>query len=43
MYAAKQDGASYAAYDPRTDDCSLSRILLLNELRRALDERDLVL
>jgi len=43
MYAAKHGGAPFAAYDPRADDSSLSRIVLLNELRRALDERQLVL
>ncbi len=43
MYVAKQSRGAYAVYDPDTDDSSLSRITLLDELRNALERDELVL
>jgi diguanylate cyclase (GGDEF)-like protein len=43
MYVAKEARGTYAVYDAGSDTSSLSRTTLLNELRRALDERELVL
>jgi diguanylate cyclase (GGDEF)-like protein len=43
MYVAKEARGTYAVYDAQTDTSSLSRTTLLNELRRALDEHELVL
>jgi diguanylate cyclase (GGDEF)-like protein len=43
MYEAKEHRGAYAVYDSRSDISSLGRITLLNELRQALDEDQLVL
>ncbi len=43
MYVAKQARGTYAVYDAQSDVSSLSRITLLNDLRRALEEDELVL
>ncbi len=43
MYVAKQARGTYAVYDADSDVSSLSRITLLNDLRRALEEDELVL
>ena len=43
MYVAKEARGTYAIYDAGSDTSSLARTTLLNELRRALDERELVL
>jgi diguanylate cyclase (GGDEF)-like protein len=43
MYAAKESHAFYSFYDATTRDYSPARLTLLAELRRAIDERELVL
>ncbi len=43
MYVAKQSRGTYAVYDAGSDDSSLSRITLLDELRSALERDELVL
>jgi diguanylate cyclase len=43
MYAAKESHASYTFYDAATHDHSATRLTLLAELRRAIDERELFL
>ncbi len=43
MYAAKELRGTYAVYDVSADGSTTSRMILLNELRRALDEGQLVL
>ena len=43
MYDAKEQRGTYAVYDSSSDVSSLGRITLLNELRQALDEDQLVL
>jgi EAL domain-containing protein (putative c-di-GMP-specific phosphodiesterase class I) len=43
MYVAKRDHAAYALYDPATDRRDPARLTLVGELRRAIDERELVL
>jgi diguanylate cyclase (GGDEF)-like protein len=43
MYAAKESHAFYAFYDATTHDYGPARLTLLAELRRAIDERQLVL
>ncbi|HEV8687621.1 MAG TPA: EAL domain-containing protein [Gaiellaceae bacterium] len=43
MYVAKESHATYAVYDMTRDDYSPSRLTLIGELRRAMEERELVL
>jgi diguanylate cyclase (GGDEF)-like protein/PAS domain S-box-containing protein len=43
MYAAKRQNLPYAFYDEASDTRDPSRLTLVGELRRALDERELVL
>jgi predicted signal transduction protein with EAL and GGDEF domain len=43
MYVAKEARGTFAVYDAQSDTSSLSRTTLLTELRRALDEHELVL
>lgn len=43
MYAAKQTSGTYVVYDPDFDDSSINKMTLLNELRVALDEQQLLL
>jgi diguanylate cyclase (GGDEF)-like protein len=43
MYAAKESHAFYTFYDATTHDYGPARLTLLAELRRAIDERQLVL
>jgi diguanylate cyclase (GGDEF)-like protein/PAS domain S-box-containing protein len=43
MYAAKHDGAGCAFYDASLDQVDPMRLTLVAELRRALEERELVL
>ncbi len=43
MYEAKEHRGTFAVYDSRSDVSSLARITLLNELRQALEEDQLVL
>jgi diguanylate cyclase (GGDEF)-like protein len=43
MYLAKDSSASYQIYDAATDPYSASRLGMVAELRRALDERELEL
>jgi EAL domain-containing protein (putative c-di-GMP-specific phosphodiesterase class I) len=43
MYAAKESHASYTFYDAATHDHSATRLTLLAELRRGIDERELFL
>jgi diguanylate cyclase (GGDEF)-like protein/PAS domain S-box-containing protein len=43
MYVAKQWNSGYAVYDPQEDDFNPARLTLVGELRRALNERELIL
>jgi diguanylate cyclase len=43
MYAAKNDNVGWALYDPDQDRNQPARLSLISELRRAIDERELVL
>ena len=43
MYAAKDSRGTHAVYDLSSDQSTMGRITLLNDLRRALDEEELVL
>ncbi len=43
MYTAKEENSSYAFYDAETVDYDPARLTLVGELRRALDQRELVL
>jgi diguanylate cyclase (GGDEF)-like protein len=43
MYAAKEAHATYAVYDATQDDYSPSRLTLIGELRRAMEQREIVL
>ncbi len=43
MYAAKQESAPFCFYDPNADDYDPARLTLVAELRRAMEERELVL
>ena len=43
MYDAKEHRGTWAVYDPSSDVSGLGRIILLNELRQALEEDQLVL
>jgi diguanylate cyclase (GGDEF)-like protein len=43
MYVAKRDHSAYALYDPLTDSRDPARLTLVGELRRAIDDRELVL
>jgi diguanylate cyclase (GGDEF)-like protein/PAS domain S-box-containing protein len=43
MYAAKEDGSAYAFYDESLDNRDPTRLTLVSELRRAIEERELVL
>jgi diguanylate cyclase (GGDEF)-like protein/PAS domain S-box-containing protein len=43
MYAAKQESAPFCFYDPTADEYDPTRLTLVAELRRAIDERELVL
>jgi diguanylate cyclase (GGDEF)-like protein/PAS domain S-box-containing protein len=43
MYVAKRSGAAFAFYDPTEDEHTPIRLAMLGELRRALDEHELVL
>ncbi len=43
MYAAKEQRAGIVIYDPTTDDFSRERLRLGDELRRAIEDRQLVL
>jgi diguanylate cyclase (GGDEF)-like protein/PAS domain S-box-containing protein len=43
MYAAKNDNIGWALYDPDQDRNKPARLSLISELRRAIDERELVL
>jgi diguanylate cyclase (GGDEF)-like protein/PAS domain S-box-containing protein len=43
MYAAKQDNQPYSFYEQTAEPQDTTRLTLLSELRRALDERQLVL
>jgi diguanylate cyclase (GGDEF)-like protein len=43
MYVAKESHATYAIYDGAQDDYSPSRLTLIGELRRAMEEREIVL
>jgi diguanylate cyclase (GGDEF)-like protein/PAS domain S-box-containing protein len=43
MYGAKQESATHAFYDREHDDYDPTRLTLVAELRRAMEERELVL
>jgi diguanylate cyclase (GGDEF)-like protein/PAS domain S-box-containing protein len=43
MYAAKRGGSSFAFYDAGADDHSPARLTMIGDLRRAIEERELVL
>jgi diguanylate cyclase (GGDEF)-like protein/PAS domain S-box-containing protein len=43
MYAAKRGGSRFAFYDPGADDHSPARLTMMGDLRRAIEERELVL
>ncbi|RMD79939.1 MAG: EAL domain-containing protein [Gammaproteobacteria bacterium] len=43
MYVAKRSGRGYALYDPQEDQHSRSRLALIGDLRRALEEDELFL
>jgi diguanylate cyclase (GGDEF)-like protein len=43
MYTAKRENAAYAYYDEASDDFDPTRLTLVAELRRAIEERELVL
>jgi diguanylate cyclase (GGDEF)-like protein/PAS domain S-box-containing protein len=43
MYAAKQESAPFAFYDADADEYDPARLTLVAELRRAMEERELVL
>jgi diguanylate cyclase (GGDEF)-like protein len=43
MYTARESHAGFALFDPRQDQHSPRRLALLGELRRALDQRQLLL
>ena len=43
MYNAKRDNSGWAMYDRAADRNELGRLSLISELRRALDERELIL
>jgi diguanylate cyclase (GGDEF)-like protein len=43
MYAAKRSSAGYALYDPNEDENSPSRLVMLSELRNAIDMNGLML
>jgi diguanylate cyclase (GGDEF)-like protein/PAS domain S-box-containing protein len=43
MYAAKQESAPFSFYDADTDEYDPARLTLVAELRRAMEERELVL
>jgi diguanylate cyclase (GGDEF)-like protein/PAS domain S-box-containing protein len=43
MYVAKTDNTGWALYDPEQDRHEPQRLSLISELRRAIDERELVL
>jgi diguanylate cyclase (GGDEF)-like protein len=43
MYAAKQESIRYAYYDKRSDDHDPLRLTIIGELRRAIEQRELVL
>jgi diguanylate cyclase (GGDEF)-like protein/PAS domain S-box-containing protein len=43
MYAAKQESAPFCFYDADADEYDPTRLTLVAELRRAIDERELVL
>ncbi|MFN8223406.1 MAG: EAL domain-containing protein [Gaiellales bacterium] len=43
MYSAKRAGVPYAFYDPSSDAHDPARLSLLGDLRRAIEERELVL
>jgi diguanylate cyclase (GGDEF)-like protein/PAS domain S-box-containing protein len=43
MYVAKRSGAAFTFYDPTDDEHTPIRLAMLGELRRALDEHELVL
>lgn len=43
MYSAKQESAPFCFYDPDADDYDPARLTLVAELRRAMEERELLL
>jgi diguanylate cyclase (GGDEF)-like protein/PAS domain S-box-containing protein len=43
MYTAKQESIRYAYYDSRADDHDPLRLTIIGELRRAIEQRELVL
>ena len=43
MYAAKDAGEGYAFYDPATDGYTRERLLLVGQLRRAIERGELIL
>jgi diguanylate cyclase (GGDEF)-like protein len=43
MYSAKEGNAPYAFYDEALDNRDPTRVMLVGELRRAIDQRELVL
>jgi diguanylate cyclase (GGDEF)-like protein/PAS domain S-box-containing protein len=43
MYTAKRENSAYSFYDEAADDYDPSRLTLVAELRRAIEERELVL
>jgi EAL domain-containing protein (putative c-di-GMP-specific phosphodiesterase class I) len=43
MYLAKEDDAAYAFYDPAADTYDPARLTLVSELRRAIEQGELVL
>ncbi len=43
MYIAKEDNSAYAIYDASADHYDPTRLTLVGELRRAIEERELVL
>ena len=43
MYKAKRESAPFCFYDEEADDCDPARLTLVAELRRAMEERELVL
>jgi diguanylate cyclase (GGDEF)-like protein/PAS domain S-box-containing protein len=43
MYTAKEQNLAYALYDPSSDRYDPARLTIVGELRRALEERELVL
>jgi predicted signal transduction protein with EAL and GGDEF domain len=43
MYSAKRESAPYGFYDKDADDCDPARLTLVAELRRAMEDRELVL